>query len=64
MDSSVAGPLPPNAQGHSAAFDPESKVIYVYGGLREGQRYSDIYMLDTLTWKWKLINVSDGVSKK
>ncbi|XP_066526166.1 rab9 effector protein with kelch motifs [Hoplias malabaricus] len=55
MDSTAAGPSPPCAQGHSAAFDPESKVVYVYGGLREGQRYNDIYMLDTLTWKWKLI---------
>uniref|UniRef100_A0AAR2L9X7 Rab9 effector protein with kelch motifs n=1 Tax=Pygocentrus nattereri TaxID=42514 RepID=A0AAR2L9X7_PYGNA len=61
MDSSATGPLPPSAQGHSAAFDPKSKVIYVYGGLREGQRYNDIYMLDTLTWKWKLINAKGNV---
>ncbi|KAI4879791.1 hypothetical protein NFI96_027197 [Prochilodus magdalenae] len=61
MDSAAAGPLPPSAQGHSAAFDPKSKVVYVYGGLREGQRYSDIYMLDTLTWKWKLIKAKGNV---
>lgn len=58
MDSSASGPLPLSAQGHSAAFDPELKVVYVYGGLREGQRFSDIYVLDTLTWKWKIIKVS------
>ncbi|XP_072546313.1 uncharacterized protein [Salminus brasiliensis] len=61
MDFSAAGPLPPSAQGHSATFDPESKVVYVYGGLREGQRYSDIYMLDTLTWKWQLIKAKGNV---
>ncbi|TSQ46674.1 Acyl-CoA-binding domain-containing protein 4 [Bagarius yarrelli] len=61
MNSPTAGPLPPSSQGHSAAFDPEKKVVYVYGGFRDGQRYSDIYMLDTLTWKWKLINANGNV---
>uniref|UniRef100_A0A8B9JX79 Zgc:163014 n=1 Tax=Astyanax mexicanus TaxID=7994 RepID=A0A8B9JX79_ASTMX len=61
MDSSAAGPHPPSAQGHSATFDPQSKVVYVYGGLRDGQRYSDIYALDTLTWKWKLIKAKGNV---
>ncbi|MCJ8736865.1 hypothetical protein PDJAM_G00017430 [Pangasius djambal] len=61
MNSSTVGPLPPSSQGHSAAFDPENKVVYVYGGLREGQRYSDIYTLDTLTWKWKLIKAKGNV---
>lgn len=58
MNSSTVGPLPPSSQGHSAAFDPKNKVVYVYGGLREGQCYRHIYMLNTLTWKWKLIKVS------
>ncbi|XP_060790234.1 rab9 effector protein with kelch motifs isoform X3 [Neoarius graeffei] len=61
MNSSTVGPLPPSSQGHSAAFDPKNKVVYVYGGLREGQRYSDVYMLDTLTWKWKLIKSKGNV---
>ncbi|XP_017331591.1 rab9 effector protein with kelch motifs isoform X2 [Ictalurus punctatus] len=61
MTTSTVGPLPPSSRGHSAAFDPENKVVYVYGGLREGQRYSDIYMLDTLTWKWKLIKAKGNV---
>uniref|UniRef100_A0A4W4GFR1 Zgc:163014 n=1 Tax=Electrophorus electricus TaxID=8005 RepID=A0A4W4GFR1_ELEEL len=61
IHSSAAGPFPPSSQGHSAAFDPERKVVYVYGGLREGQRYSDIYMLDTLTWKWKIISAKGNV---
>ncbi|KAK3563043.1 hypothetical protein QTP86_014562 [Hemibagrus guttatus] len=61
MNSSTVGPLPPSSQGHSAAFDTENKVVYVYGGFRDGQRFSDIYMLDTLTWKWKLIKAKGNV---
>lgn len=57
MNSSVSGPGPPCARGHSATFDPDSKSVFVYGGLREGQRYSELYVLDTLSWKWKLITV-------
>lgn len=57
MNSSTSGPMPPCARGHSATFDPDSKSIFVYGGLREGQRYSDIYILDTLTWNWKIVTV-------
>lgn len=60
MDVASSEVSPPSSQGHSATFDPESKVIYVYGGLRDGQRYSDIYVLDTITWKWKLVSVSIG----
>lgn len=58
MNSTTSGPVPPCAHGHSATYDPDSKVVYVYGGLREGQRYSDLYILNTLTWKWKLVTVS------
>ncbi|RXM91746.1 Acyl-CoA-binding domain-containing protein 5 [Acipenser ruthenus] len=55
MDSSVSGPTPSCSRGHSATYDPESKRIYVFGGVKDGKRYSDIYMLNTLTWKWSLI---------
>ena len=57
MDSSASGPVPPCARGHSATYDPDSKSVYVYGGLREGQRYSELYILSTLTWNWKLVTV-------
>lgn len=57
MNSSTSGPTPPCARGHSATFDPDSKSIFVYGGLREGQLYSDLYILDTLTWNWKIVTV-------
>ncbi|XP_067311161.1 rab9 effector protein with kelch motifs isoform X2 [Pseudorasbora parva] len=52
---------PPSSHGHSATFDPESKVVYVYGGLRDGQRYSEIYVLDTITWKWKLVSAKGKI---
>ncbi|XP_053366506.1 uncharacterized protein zgc:163014 isoform X1 [Clarias gariepinus] len=61
MNSSTVGPLPPSSQGQSAAFDPDNKVVYVYGGHKEGQRYSNIYILDTQTWKWKLIEAKGSV---
>lgn len=57
MNSSASGPIPPCARGPSATYDPDSKSVYVYGGLREGQRYNEMYILDTLTWKWKLVTV-------
>lgn len=57
MNSSASGPVPPCARGHSATFDPDSKSVFVYGGLREAQRYSELYILDTLTWNWKIVTV-------
>ncbi|XP_039641661.1 rab9 effector protein with kelch motifs isoform X2 [Perca fluviatilis] len=61
MNSSASGPVPPCARGHSATYDPDSKSVYVYGGLREGQRYNELYILDTLTWKWKLVTAKGDV---
>ncbi|KAM6917414.1 uncharacterized protein PEZ65_013253 [Lycodopsis pacificus] len=61
MNSSISGPVPPCAQGHSATYDPDSKSVFVYGGLREGQRYSELYILNTLTWKWKLVTAKGNV---
>ncbi|XP_036397395.1 ras guanine nucleotide exchange factor F [Megalops cyprinoides] len=61
MDTSSSGPIPPCTRGHSATYDPESKVVYVYGGLKEDQRYGDIYILNTLTWKWKLVTAKGSV---
>lgn len=57
MNSCVSGPVPLCAQGHSATYDPDSKSVFVYGGLRKGLRYTELYILNTLTWKWKLVTV-------
>uniref|UniRef100_A0A673AUX5 Zgc:163014 n=1 Tax=Sphaeramia orbicularis TaxID=375764 RepID=A0A673AUX5_9TELE len=61
MNSSASGPVPPCARGHSATYDPDSKAVFVYGGLREGQRYSELHILNTLTWKWKLVTARGNV---
>ncbi|XP_070834666.1 rab9 effector protein with kelch motifs [Chaetodon trifascialis] len=61
MNSSASGPMPPCARGHSATYDPDSKSVFVYGGLREGQRYSELYILNTLTWKWRLVTARGNV---
>ena len=59
MNPSACGTVPPCARGHSASYDPGSRSVFVYGGLREGQRFSDLYILDTLTWKWRLVTVGE-----
>ncbi|XP_016308202.1 RING finger protein B-like [Sinocyclocheilus anshuiensis] len=61
MDVSSSEVSLPSSKGHSATFDPESKAVYVYGGLRDAQRYSDIYILDTVTWKWKLVSAKGNI---
>ncbi|XP_061649768.1 uncharacterized protein zgc:163014 isoform X1 [Phyllopteryx taeniolatus] len=61
MSSSTSGPAPPCTRGHAATYDPDSKAILVYGGLREGQRYSELYILNTLTWKWKLVTAKGNI---
>ncbi|XP_035024669.2 acyl-CoA-binding domain-containing protein 4 [Hippoglossus stenolepis] len=61
MNSSASGPVPLCARGHSATYDPDSKSVFVYGGLREGQRYSELYILNTLTWKWKLVTAKGNI---
>ncbi|XP_054894430.1 RING finger protein B [Poeciliopsis prolifica] len=61
MNSSASGPVPPCARGHTATFDPDSKAVFVYGGLRESQRYSELYILNTLTWKWRLVTAKGKV---
>ncbi|XP_018545689.2 rab9 effector protein with kelch motifs [Lates calcarifer] len=61
MNSSASGPVPLCARGHSATYDPDSKSVFVYGGLREGQRFSEMYILNTLTWKWKLVTAKGNV---
>lgn len=57
MNSTASGPVPPCARGHTATYDPDSKVVYVYGGLREGPSNSEVYIMNTLTWKWTLVTV-------
>ncbi|NXN34415.1 TYW23 protein, partial [Nycticryphes semicollaris] len=41
--------------GHTATYDPDTKRIYIFGGIRKEKDYSNIYILDTVTWKWLLV---------
>lgn len=52
------GTAPRCSRGHTATFDPETKKVYVYGGMWEGRWLSDVYVLDTVEWRWTLITVS------
>lgn len=61
MNSSTSGPMPPCARGHSATYDPDSKAVFVYGGLKEGLSYNELYILNTLTWKWTLVITKGNV---
>ncbi|XP_063295318.1 rab9 effector protein with kelch motifs-like [Pelobates fuscus] len=61
MDGICQGSSPLSSRGHSATFDPETKKVYVYGGMRESRRFSCIYVLDTLDWKWTLVTAMGKV---
>ncbi|KAL9849159.1 kelch domain-containing protein 2-like isoform 2-T2 [Geothlypis trichas] len=47
--------MPLCLHGHTATYDPDTKRIYVFGGIREDKDYSSIYILDTVTWKWLFV---------
>ncbi|XP_072721281.1 uncharacterized protein [Ciconia boyciana] len=47
--------MPSCLHGHTATYDPDTKRIYIFGGIREDKDYSGIYILDTVTWKWLLV---------
>lgn len=61
MSSAASEAEPTCARGHTATYDPDSKAVFVYGGLRENQRYNELHILNTLTWKWK--NVTVGLTR-
>nr|XP_005986595.2 PREDICTED: uncharacterized protein LOC102357299 [Latimeria chalumnae] len=54
MDSSLLGPAPQLSRGHTATYDPETKRIFVFGGMKQEQ-HNDMYILDTMTWKWSVV---------
>ncbi|NXM74015.1 TYW23 protein, partial [Serilophus lunatus] len=51
----VQNTTPSCLHGHTATYDPESKRIYIFGGIREDKDHSSVYILDTVTWKWLLV---------
>ncbi|XP_037551288.1 rab9 effector protein with kelch motifs [Nematolebias whitei] len=61
VNSTASGPVPPCARGHTATYDPDSKAVYVYGGLTEGPSNSVVYIMNTLSWKWTLVTAKGNV---
>uniref|UniRef100_A0A8C8DTC0 Zgc:163014 n=1 Tax=Oryzias sinensis TaxID=183150 RepID=A0A8C8DTC0_9TELE len=61
MSSAASEAEPTCARGHTATYDPDSKAVFVYGGLRENQRYNELHILNTLTWKWKNVTAKGNV---
>ncbi|NWR71302.1 TYW23 protein, partial [Centropus unirufus] len=55
VGSKLQSTMPFYVHGHTATYDPDTKRIYVFGGIREDKDYSGIYILDTVTWKWLLV---------
>ncbi|XP_066428491.1 uncharacterized protein [Eleutherodactylus coqui] len=61
MDSLYSGSTPQCSRGHTATFDPETKKVFVYGGMREKCWLSNVYVLDTMDWKWMLFTAAGKV---
>ncbi|KAK2527651.1 hypothetical protein Q9966_010226 [Columba livia] len=55
MGFQLQNATPSYLYGHTATYDPDTKRIYIFGGIREDKDYSSIYILDTVTWKWLLV---------
>ncbi|NXS62812.1 TYW23 protein, partial [Brachypteracias leptosomus] len=56
VDFQLQNVMPLCLHGHTATYDPDTKRVYVFGGIREDKDYSSIYVLDTVTWKWLLLS--------
>ncbi|NXY48157.1 GACHH protein, partial [Ceuthmochares aereus] len=55
VGSQLQSTMPLCMHGHTATYDPDTKRIYIFGGIREDKDHSSIYILDTVTWKWLLV---------
>ncbi|NWS75979.1 GACHH protein, partial [Crotophaga sulcirostris] len=52
VGSQLQSTMPSSLRGHTATYDPDTKRIYIFGGIREDKDYSGVYILDTVTWEW------------
>ncbi|XP_072350438.1 kelch domain-containing protein 2 isoform X1 [Scyliorhinus torazame] len=53
--STMTIPIPRSVCGHSATYDPDTKRIYIFGGMKDEECFNNVYILDTLTWKWSFV---------
>ena len=43
--------------GHSTTYDPKKNVLYMYGGCKYKKWFSDVNVLNLITWEWRTIKV-------
>ena len=43
--------------GHTAVFDPTLRSVYLFGGSKSHRWFSDVHVLDTDDFKWRLVQV-------
>ena len=43
--------------GHTITYDPDKKVVYVYGGSKTKRWFSDVNILDLQTNTWSAVKV-------
>ncbi|XP_041071005.1 RING finger protein B isoform X1 [Carcharodon carcharias] len=53
--STMTIPIPRSVCGHSATYDPDTKHVYIFGGMKDEECFSNVYILDTSTWKWSFV---------
>ncbi|XP_068569992.1 kelch repeat-containing protein [Cebidichthys violaceus] len=55
------GPTPEARIGHTAAYDPDSRRIFVFGGSKNKKWFNDVHILDTQSWKWTMVEAQGKV---
>ncbi|XP_075943365.1 kelch repeat-containing protein [Anarhichas minor] len=55
------GPTPEARIGHTAAYDPDSRRIFVFGGSKNKKWFNDVHILDTQSWKWTMVEAQGNV---
>ncbi|XP_030635078.1 kelch repeat-containing protein [Chanos chanos] len=55
------GPTPEARIGHTAAYDPDSKRIFVFGGSKHKKWFNDVHILDTQSWRWTMVEAQGKV---
>ncbi|KAM9302164.1 kelch domain-containing protein 1-like [Gastrophryne carolinensis] len=61
VEAVTDGSTPESRTGHTAAFDPESRRIYVFGGSKNKKWFNDVHILDTETWRWRSVEAQGKV---
>ncbi|XP_036404740.1 kelch repeat-containing protein [Megalops cyprinoides] len=60
-ETMAEGPTPEARIGHTATFDPESRRIFIFGGSKNKKWFNDVYILDTQSWRWTMVEAQGKV---